>query len=180
MSNVRSKPLNAPAVAPREASASCMGLIGVVCLLVSIGPLVILLNGGYSIIGMGWLADKLGEYGRLFWALATTYTINVPIAARAGLPLAQPVLPWLMVAGMSFLQISLLINRKRQSSLWIAGAGLLVSVFDYATTTVGLALLPWMAGLGVLRYLWFVVAALLAVPVTFGFEGLVARVLRGR
>jgi hypothetical protein len=45
---------------------------------------------------------------------------------------------------------------------------------------VGLALLPWMAGLGVLRYLWFVVAALLAVPVTFGFEGLVARVLRGR
>lgn len=178
MSNVTSKPLNSPA--PRDAGSACLGLAGVVLLLVSIGPLIILLNGGYSIVGMGWLASKLGAYGQLFWQLATTFTVDVPIAERAGLPLAQPVLPWLMVGGMSFLQISLLAGRRRQNSPWIAGAGVLVSVFDYVTTVAGLALLPWMAGLGVLRWLWFPVAAVLAVPVTFGFEGLVARVLRGR
>lgn len=175
---VTSTPLKS-ASTPRDASTGCLGLTGVVFLLVSVGPLIILMNGGYSIVGMGWLADKIGPYGRLFWAAATTFTIDVPIAARAGLPLAQPVLPWLMVIGMSFLQISLLVSR-RQASAWIAGAGILVSVFDYVTTVVGMALMPWMAGLGLLRYLWYPVAAALAVPVTFGFEGLIARVLRGR
>lgn len=177
MSNVQSKPLNT--TSPRDTSTGCLGLTGVVFLLISIGPLIVLMNGGYSIVGMGWLADKIGPYGRMFWAAATTFTIDVPIAARAGLPLAQPVLPWLMVAGTSFLQISLLASRKQTSS-WIAGAGLLFSIFDYVTTVVGMALMPWMAGLGILRYLWYLVAAVLAVPVTFGFEGLIARVIRGR
>jgi hypothetical protein len=176
MSNVRSEPLSART--PRDASTGCLGLTGVVFLLVSVGPLVILMNGGYSIVGMGWLADKIGPYGRMFWAAATTFTIDVPIAARAGLPLAQPVLPWIMVMGMSFLQISLL--AKKQSSPWVTGAGVLVSIFDYATTAVGLALMPWMASLGILWWLWLPIAAALAVPVTFGFEGLIARVLRGR
>src|SRR5438067_853908 len=102
--SVQSKPLTSST--PRDASTGCLGLTGVVFLLVSIGPLVILMNGGYSIVGMGWLADKIGPYGRVFWATATTFTVDVPIAARAGLPLAQPVLPWIMVVGMSFLQIS--------------------------------------------------------------------------
>lgn len=177
MSNVRSEPLSTRT--PRDTSTGCLGLTGVVFLLVSVGPLVILMNGGYSIVGMGWLADKIGPYGRMFWAAATTFTVDVPIAARAGLPLAQPVLPWLMVAGMSFLQISLLASR-RQASAWIAGAGLLVSVFDYATTAVGLALMSWLAGLGIFWWLWVPIAAVLAVPVTFGFEGLIARVIRGR
>lgn len=177
--NVRSEPLHS-AHAPREASTGCLGLAGVVLLLVSVGPLFVLLNGGYSIVGMSWLAGRLGEYGRLFWSLATTIAIDVPLAEKAGLPLAQPVLPWMMVIGMSFLQISLLASRKRQSSPWIMTAGVLVSVFDYATTAVGLALMPWMAGLGILWWLWLPVAAVLAVPITFGCEGLIARVLRGR
>lgn len=176
---VKSEPLTTATTATRDTSTGCLGLTGVVFLLISVGPLVILLNGGYSIVGMGWLAGRIGEYGRLFWELATIATIDVPIAARAGLPLQQPILPWLMVIGMSFLQISLLASRK-QASPWIASAGLLVSIFDYATTAVGLALMPWMAGLGILWYLWLPVAAVLAVPVTFGFEGLIARVIRGR
>ncbi len=178
MSNVRSEPLSART--PRDTSTGCLGLTGVVFLLISIGPLIVLMNGGYSIIGMGWLADKIGPYGRMFWAAATTFTIDVPIAARAGLPLAQPILPWLMVAGTSFLQISLLASRKMQSSPWLTGAGVLFSIFDYVTTLVGLALMPWLSSLGILRWLWFIVAAALAVPVTFGFEGLIARVIRGR
>lgn len=176
MSNVTSRPIHHPA----DASTGCMGLIGVVFLLVSVGPLLFLLNGGYSIIGMAWLAARLGEYGPLFWALATTYTVNVPLAARAGLPLAQPVLPWMMVVGMSFLQISLIAGRRRQPSAWMTGAGIIVSIFDYATTVVGLCLMPWLAGIGWLRWLWVPLAAVLAVPVTFGIEGLVARIVRGR
>src|SRR5215212_260814 len=106
MSNVRSEPLkSAQAQTPTRATAGgVVSVVGVLLLLISVGPLLFLLNGGYSIVGMAWLAAHTGEYGRLFWALATFWTVEVPIAQRAGLPLAQPVLPWLMVIGFSFLQ----------------------------------------------------------------------------
>jgi hypothetical protein len=60
MSNVRSTPLSSAKTPSSTASAGCAALIGIVLLLVSIGPLIILLNGGYSILGMAWLADKVG------------------------------------------------------------------------------------------------------------------------
>src|SRR5690348_3554253 len=105
MTTVRSEPLKS---APRTtAGASFAALLGIILLLVSVGPLIILLNGGYSILGMAWLADKVGPYGRLFWSVATFWTVDVPIAQKAGLPLAQPVLPWLMVSGISSLEVAL-------------------------------------------------------------------------
>jgi hypothetical protein len=79
-------------------------------LLISVGPLIMLLNGGYSIVGMAWLANHVGPYGALFWSVATTWTGDVPIAQRAGLPLAQPVLPWVMVFGISCLEVALIIT----------------------------------------------------------------------
>ena len=64
MSNVTSKPIqNASAT-----GASCASIIGTLLLLISIGPLGWLLNGGYSIQGMAWLAEATGGYGRLFWS----------------------------------------------------------------------------------------------------------------
>src|SRR5690242_4051175 len=105
-SNIRSEPLKdrpSPKMPSAVAGSGCAALIGVLLLLISIGPLFLLLNGGYSIQGMAWLGAHTGEYGRLFWAVATFWTVEVPIAERAGLPVEQPVLPWLMVGGISFL-----------------------------------------------------------------------------
>jgi hypothetical protein len=180
MSNVRSEAMRTPRSAP--AGAGCAALVGILLLLVSVGPLVILLNGGYSIIGMAWLSAKLGPYGQLFWAVATTWAIDVPIARRAGLPLAQPVLPWLMVIGITALEVALIWYRLKRADpgLWINGAGYAVAGFDYITTAVGLVFAPFAAGLGFLWPLWAIFAILIAAPVTFAFEGLLARLLRGR
>jgi hypothetical protein len=179
MSNIRSEALKRG----RSAGASgAVSVVGVLLLLVSVGPLFLLLNGGYSIVGMAWLAAHTGEYGRLFWALATFWTVDVPIVQRAGLPLAQPVLPWAMVLGISFLQIGLFIRRLQGKPIepLLDSCGLAVSAFDFATTAIGMMFAPFTAGLGALRYVWMILAIGLAVPITFGFEGVLARALRGR
>lgn len=162
---------------------NALSTTGVALLLISVGPLLLLLNGGYSILGMAWLAEHAGEYGKLFWTLATYWTIDIPIAEKAGLPLAQPVLPWGMVAGISFLQIGLFIRRLQGSDVdpLLDTCGVAVSIFDFATTAIGMIFAPFTATLGVVvHFIWALLAIVLAVPITFGFEGLLARVLRRR
>lgn len=178
---VRSEPLNNKPTA-RAVGAGCMARIGVLFLLVSVGPLIVFLNGGYSILGMGYLADKIGPYGRLFWSTATYFTVSIPIAERAGLPLAQPVLPWFMVAGITFLEVSLILYRLRNvnAGLWLNGAGVIVGAFDYITTAAGVAFALPPSQLGILWYAWAVLAVFIAVPLTFSFEGLLAKALKGR
>jgi hypothetical protein len=185
MNTVRSEQLKSPQThtpANPTASAGCVAVAGIVLLLVSVGPLIVLLNGGYSILGMAWLADRVGPYGRMFWAVATVWTVDVPIAQRAGLPLAQPVIPWLMVGGISLLEVALILYKLRHADpgLWVSAAGYGVSIFDYATTAAGLAFAPFAAGLGGLWPLWALLAMVLAAPLTFSFEGLLARLLKGR
>jgi hypothetical protein len=58
--------------------------------------------------------------------------------------------------------------------------GLAVSAFDFATTTIGMMFAPFTATLGALRYVWMLLSIGPAIPVTFGFEALLARALRGR
>src|SRR5215213_5631836 len=159
MSDVRSTPLSSAKTPRSTASAGCAALIGILLLLVSVGP-----------------------YGRMFWSVATFWTVDVPIAQKAGLPLAQPVLPWLMVAGISALEIALILYRLRHTDagLWVTAAGFAVSVFDYVSTTVGLAFAPFAASLGAFWPLWALFAIALAAPLTFAFEGLLARLLKGR
>lgn len=179
---VTSTPLASMPARPSTASAGCLAVLGIIMLLVSVGPLFFLLNGGYSIIGMAWLADKIGPYGRLFWSVASYWTINVPIAERAGLPLAQPVLPWLMVIGSECLEMALILYRMRRANagMWITGGGAAVSIFDYVTTAAGLMFAPFTAGFGSLWIIWAVFSVVIAGPITFGFAGLLARVLKGR
>lgn len=181
-SGVRSEPMRSTPVRSAPAGAGCMAVIGVLMLLISVGPLIILLNGGYSILGMGYLADRIGPYGRMFWAIATFWKTDVPIAQKAGLPLAQPVLPWLMVVGITFLEVSLILYRLRKVNpgMWLNGAGIVVGGFDYITTAAGLIFAPFASNLGALWYVWAIIAAIIAAPLTFSFEGLLARALRGR
>ncbi len=180
---VTSQPLTSKTTArPAPRGAGCAALIGVIMLLVSVGPLIILLNGGYSILGMGYLADRIGPYGRLFWAVATYFTVNVPIAEKAGLPLAQPILPWLMVIGITALEVSLIWYKLKDAEpgMWLNGAGVVFGGFDFMTTAAGLIFAPFAANLGVLWYIWAILAMIIAAPLTFGFEGLLARALKGR
>ena len=175
---------NAPSNAPARPSASgagCLAVLGIVMLLISVGPLVILLNGGFSIVGMAWLADKIGPYGRIFWAAASFWTVNVPVAEKAGLPLAQPVLPWMMVVGITALEVALILYKIKRvnAGFWINAGGVGVSIFDYATTAAGLMFAPFTANLGRLWIVWAIFAILLAAPLTFSFEGLLARALKG-
>lgn len=177
--SVTSKPLTSERKA-RATGAGFVSIVGTALLLISTGPLFILLNGGYSIVGMAWLSEHTGEYGRLFWELATTWTVDIPIAARAGLPLAQPIIPWCMVLGISFLEIGLLIRRfyRGKPDPLLDTLGGVAAIFDYATTSIGLIFAPLAAGaILFVRILWGALAVALAVPLTFGFEALVARLL---
>jgi hypothetical protein len=171
---VTSKPM-------RDASASsagCASIVGTLLLLISIGPLGWLLNGGYSIQGMAWLANATGGYGKLFWTLATAWTVDITWAERAGLPLAQPVLPWAFVFATSFLQIGLFVRQMRHKNdePLLDLLGLAVSIFDFATTAIGLVFAPFVSGaILLIKIVWGVIAVVLAVPLTFGFEALMAR-----
>lgn len=179
---VTSQPLNNPPARAVPASAGCFASLGIFMLLVSVGPLIILLNGGYSIVGMAWIADKIGPYGRLFWNVTSFFTINVPVAEKAGLPLAQPVLPWIMVIGITALEVSMILYKIRgaNAGFWINAGGVAVSIFDYATTAAGLVFAPFAAQWGAVWAVWAFVAILIAAPLTFSFEGLLARMLKGR
>lgn len=87
-----------------------------------------------------------------------------------------------MVVGISFLQIGLFIRRLRAAQVdpLFDSCGVGVSAFDFATTAIGMMFAPFTTTLGALAYLWMVLAIALAIPITFGFEGLLARVVKGR
>jgi hypothetical protein len=176
MSNIRSEPLQRASAA----GAGCVSIAGTFLLLISTGPLVFLLNGGYSIVGMSWLAANTGEYGRLFWSLATLWTVDSPLAQKAGLPLAQPVIPWCMVFGTSFLQVGLFVRTMRRNAAepLLDVLGMAVSLFDFITTAAGLVFAPFVTGaILFVRIVWGIFAVALAIPLTFGFEALLARLL---
>jgi len=164
-------------------SASGISIVGVIFLLIAIGPLFFLLNGGYSIVGMQWISEHVGAYGRLFWEVVTVLKVTVPIAGRAGLPVEQPIIPWLFVFGTSFLQIGLLVRRMRHSRIepMLDLSGAAVSIFDYITTMVGLMFAPFVAAATTpVRVIWYVLAIALSIVLTFGCEALLARAIRGK
>jgi hypothetical protein len=89
-----------------------------------------------------------------------------------------------MVGGISLLEIALLLRRlqgARWSEPWVDGGGAAASAFDYSTTAIGLITAPFAASAPAVAWLvWAALAIGLAVPLTFGFEALLARLLRGR
>jgi len=175
----RSSPRRA---APARERPGATSTIGMALLLLSVGPLFLLLNGGYSIQGMAWLADHLGEYGRVFWSLSIYWTVPVPLMERAGLPLDQPIVPWMMVVAITFQEIGLLLRRRAHRRHMAHDlTGELVSVFDYATTALGLSFAPFVLGVSFpLHMAWAIIAFILALPLTFGFEALLVHALPTR
>jgi len=128
------------------------------------------------------VANKVGPYGQLFWSIATFLDGDVPIAAEAGPAPRQPVLPWLMVAGMSALEIALILYRLRHTDagLWVTSAGFAVAVFpDYSTRPLAWSLRHSPTGLGAVWPLWALFAIALVRPSPSRLRDS-ARLLKGR
>jgi hypothetical protein len=149
------------------------GKIGMWLTVISFGGVFWAVNGGFSVIGLGVIASSFNEAGRLAWAALTAVRFAVPVQV-AGLPLTQPLIPWLGVIAATLLQISVawlkLSGRLIPPSLLIFAA--LLSLYDYGTTFFGLGTVVWIAAIGP------VAQALIALPLTFGLEATIGYALR--
>lgn len=164
---VTSTPINST-VRPHAQSGGCaimLGKAGMWLAVASFGGIFWAVNGGFSVIGLGVLAQAFNSAGVLFWAAVSSWTFPVPVAVP-GLPTTQPVIPWIGVVAASLLQISVAWLRMNKQAipapLLIVAA--LLSVYDYATTFFGLGTVTWLARGGPIP------ALLLALPLTFMLE----------
>jgi hypothetical protein len=159
-----------PLVTKRTPGLPVLSRLGALLLLISVGPLFFLLNGGYSIQGIGWICEHTGTYGQLFWALANKVTVPVP-----GFE-AQSAFLWGLVLGITVLEFSILRPKNLRPDL----LGGVASAFDFGTTAIGLGFLAFAQNRGLLTILWWAIAVIVSVPLTFGFEWILAKVFRGR
>ena len=151
-----------------------LGKLGMWLAVVAFGGVFWAINGGFSVIGLGVFASSINDAGRLFWAFASAWTFNVPVAVK-GLPATQPVIPWLGVVASSFLQISIIWLKlsNKPIPIWLIVSAFAASGYDYATTYFGLGTIEWIAAIG-----WAFQAAI-AAPLTFALEFMVGYALKG-
>jgi hypothetical protein len=175
---VRSYPMpDPPKDAPPRAVGGFdlfIGRLGMWLAVIAFGGVFWAINGGFSVIGLGVLANSFNDSGRLFWAAASSIQFAVPVRVP-GLPATQPLIPWLGVIASSCLQVSIIWRKLsgRPIPLWLWVAATASSFYDYGTTFFGLSTIGWIAALG--PY----VQAVLAVPVTFFLEVMIGYALRG-
>jgi hypothetical protein len=173
--SVTSRPLPDPPTSGRASNIDLLvGKLGMWLAVIAFGGVFWSINGGFSVIGLGVLANAFNDSGRLFWAAATSIQFTVPVQVR-GLPTTQPLIPWLGVVASSCLQVSIIWRKLsgRSIPLWLWVAASASSCYDYATTFFGLGTIVWIAALG-----WGLQAAL-AIPLTFGLEAMIGYALRG-
>lgn len=131
----------------------------------SFGGIFWAVNGGFSVIGLGVMASAFNSAGQLFWAAVSSLTFPVPVRV-AGLPVTQPLIPWIGVVAASLLQISVswLKLSGRSIPVPLLVTAVLVSIYDYVTTVFGLGTVEWIALIGLPAQL------LIAIPLTFCIE----------
>jgi hypothetical protein len=142
------------------------GKIGGWMLLISAGGLFFAVNGGFSVIGLGVIAQMFNEAGLLLWAAVSAITVPVPVEV-AGLPTTQPLIPWIFVIGSSFLQVSVIwlkLSGGRKIPGWLVGLAALASLYDFGSTFLGFGTVAWIARFG------YILQAPLALVFTFGVE----------
>lgn len=154
--------------------ALALGKLGMWLMVASFGGVFWAINGGFSVIGLGVVASSFNDAGRLFWAAVTSWQFRVPVVV-SGLPTTQPLIPWIGVGAASLLQISLIWLKLsgRPIPVWLLVSASLMSIYDYATTLLGLGTVAWLARLGLVAQI--PIAALF----TFGLEGAIGYALRG-
>lgn len=150
-----------------------LGKIGMWLAAIAFGGVFWAINGGFSVIGLSVMASSFNDAGRLFWAGVSSLTFRVPVVVP-GLPVAQPIIPWLGVIAASLVQISVLWLKMsgRAVPVPMLLAAILLSIYDYVTTFFGLTTVSWIAVIG------WPAAMLLAVPITFALEATLGYALR--
>jgi hypothetical protein len=172
-----SPPTSQPASqAPRRPDWSLLlGKAGLWLMLVAFGGIIWAINGGFSVLGLGVVASSFNDAGRLFWALATSWTFHVPVNAP-GLPTDQPVLPWAGVVAATFVQVAVISRKLAHKPVppWLWGAAGALSLYDFGTTFAGLGTVVWLQQAGVL------IRGALTLVLTFALETAVSIALRRR
>lgn len=137
------------------------------------GGIIIVVNGGFSVVGLRVTASSFNEAGTLFWAAMSAIQFPVPVTVQ-GLPTHQPVVPWLGVISASFLQITVLYRRSRglYVPVWMIIFTVFLSLYDLGTTFAGLGTVAWILKAG------FLVRLILSLLLTFGVETVIGLMLR--
>lgn len=153
--------------------ALLIGKLGMWLAVASFGGIFWAVNGGFSVLGLGVLASSFNDAGKLFWAAISGWSFNVPVQVQ-GLPVTQPVIPWVGVVAASLLQISVVWLKlsKRNIPVPLLVTATLLSIYDYVTTFFGLGAMPWLALLG------WPGQAILAIPLTFALESAIGYALK--
>lgn len=148
-----------------------IGKVGMWLAIVAFGGIFWAVNGGFSVLGLEFVASSFNSAGALLWAALAAITFPVPVRVP-GLPITQPLIPWLGVLSATLLQIIVIYRKLRGLSTprWMLIAVIVLSIYDFSTTFFGLSTVQWAQQAGV--FIRLVVAAFLtfALEVTIGFS----------
>jgi hypothetical protein len=159
---------------PRQRDWSMM-LIGIAVwmIIIPFGGLFFAVNGGYSIIGLGVIANAFNESGQYIWVALNSVTFPVPVKVP-GLAPTQPLILWCGVVATSILQVVVFWRKltRRYTPAWVLLLVSVVSIYDLATTFFGFGTIAWVQAVGV------IVQGAIAILITFGLEGTISFLLR--
>lgn len=155
-----------------EQVAQHAGDVGVWLAAAAFGLPVFVINGGFSVSGLGWLCRSFNEAGRLLWAGLEAFALPVPVVVP-GLAGSLPIIPWVGVLASSICQIVVVWLKfsEREVPFRVLFAAGILSVYDVGTTFFGLSGVAWLRGGG------WVVQMLVALFMTFCMEFIVGAVL---
>lgn len=162
-----------PAARRRPDIPTLLGYAGLLLALIGFGGVIWAINGGYSVLGLERFSLAFNAAGAAFWGWVSSWTFTLP-ASVPGVAAAQPVIPWIGVVAASLLQLAVMLLRLlgRPVPLELLVAALLLSLYDYGTTTYGLGLVPWLARAGLLGTMP------IAFVLTFTVEAVAALVIK--
>jgi divalent metal cation (Fe/Co/Zn/Cd) transporter len=142
-------------------------------MVLSFGGLIWTINGGFSVAGLEIIAQLFNEEGRIFWTAASTWTFTLPVSV-AGLPVTQPIIPWIGVISASMLQVVVIYARRANIRLatHIYLAAGVMSIYDLITTYFGTGTIAWIAAGGIL------IQVVVTVVITFSVEMVIGYLLK--
>lgn len=117
-------------------------------LLLSVGPLFWLVNGSFSVTGLGVLAKAAGDGGILFWRYVTLWHTNFSPDVIG----QQPLAPWGVVLAGSLFQVGMIAQMRKGQHIpmWAWVVGMILSAYDALSTFFGLSTIQWIQGAGVM------------------------------
>lgn len=150
--------------------------LGVLGVAVSIGLLLFLVNGAFSVAGLQTAATALGGWGIVFWQLVSGPSWRLPFVVP-DVPQVQPLVPWVLVVSSSLIELGILARKWARQPIGfdVALIGTLVTVYDAATTFYGVGTWGWIVGL--VPSVKLVLQLVLTAFFTLGFELLIAPVV---